>query len=388
MHIRWLVGAVLLCAMVFAARGPDPGYVRAYSDADHDDIDDAVEMDLAQRFRPTIWHSTDEGCPNPTPRPLLFRVRFPSVWGVRYMNYILINYVELYDDDCGINGHEGDNEPFEVWLQWNGSDWQYVGVSATAHYDTSFEKRTMSFDRVVWVGDDKHGHYADRNQCGIAFSTGDECDEGFTFLYSLYNVGEPYGWMLNNLGDVYQPWTGERVWDDSRFREAGVIRDQLAHNRFDAVVSAPGYWPCRSQCDQQLSDCINSNPPDPNMCYLQHQDCEGSCWYYNSWDDGYREYRPGSPPPPGGGTLIFYEHINFEGGSFSAGIGDIPFVGWDWNDRISSIWIPDGRTVVLYEHADFGGESLTLTTGVADLRNVGELGYGWWNDRVSSIRVF
>ena len=64
------------------------------------------------------------------------------------------------------------------------------------------------------------------------------------------------------------------------------------------------------------------------------------------------------------------------------------FVGWDWNDRISSLGIPAGKTVVLYEHSDFGGESITLTSSVSDLRDVGGLGYGWWNNQVSSIRIY
>jgi hypothetical protein len=64
----------------------------------------------------------------------------------------------------------------------------------------------------------------------------------------------------------------------------------------------------------------------------------------------------------GTATAWFYENINWCCNYFSIS-GDMAFVGWDWNDRISSLLIPPGRTVVLYEHANFGGASVSLTPG-------------------------
>ncbi len=62
-------------------------------------------------------------------------------------------------------------------------------------------------------------------------------------------------------------------------------------------------------------------------------------------------------PPPGGGgggdALGFWD-IDYSGGSFPAN-GDVSFVGWEWNDRISSIRVPPGRTVVLYQALELRG---------------------------------
>ncbi len=98
--------------------------------------------------------------------------------------------------------------------------------------------------------------------------------------------------------------------------------------------------------------------------------------------------QPPPPPPPSGGDPTMYEHIWFEGQSFASG-GDMWFVGWEWNDRMSSVHVPPGRTVVLYEHADFGGQSLVLTGDATDLRDhAGPSLDGTWNDVVSSIQIF
>jgi hypothetical protein len=95
----------------------------------------------------------------------------------------------------------------------------------------------------------------------------------------------------------------------------------------------------------------------------------------------------GHQPPGGGGGPSFYGDINFSGGAFSLS-SDSSFVGWDWNDRISSVIVPAGQTVTLYEHSDFGGQSLTLTSDAADLRQFAGPGPGnTWNDAVSSIRI-
>jgi pimeloyl-ACP methyl ester carboxylesterase len=95
-----------------------------------------------------------------------------------------------------------------------------------------------------------------------------------------------------------------------------------------------------------------------------------------------------STPQPSGDEATFYSDIEFSGGSLSTS-GDLSFVGWDWNDSVSSVHVPPGRTVVLYEHADFEGESLEISADDADLRNhAGPGPDGTWNDVASSIRVF
>ncbi len=83
----------------------------------------------------------------------------------------------------------------------------------------------------------------------------------------------------------------------------------------------------------------------------------------------------------------FYEDINYGGASFPAN-ADMSFVGWDWNDRISSLRVPVGLAVILYQNIDFGGASLTLTSDAPDLRAYpGPGADGTWNDAASSIRI-
>jgi pimeloyl-ACP methyl ester carboxylesterase len=85
---------------------------------------------------------------------------------------------------------------------------------------------------------------------------------------------------------------------------------------------------------------------------------------------------------------MFHSDIEFQGDTLTLP-ADLAFVGPEWNDRISSVHVPDGRTVVLYEHAEFGGESLTLSGDAIDLRMFpGPALDGTWNDAASSIRVF
>lgn len=92
-------------------------------------------------------------------------------------------------------------------------------------------------------------------------------------------------------------------------------------------------------------------------------------------------------PPPQAPQVEFFEHVGFGGGVLRTS-RDEAFVGWDWNDRISSVRVPAGRTVVLYEHADYGGASLTLSGDSGDLREHAGPGLdGTWNDVASSVQV-
>jgi hypothetical protein len=90
-------------------------------------------------------------------------------------------------------------------------------------------------------------------------------------------------------------------------------------------------------------------------------------------------------------TAVFFDNVLFGGDGFGATYGDMSFVGWDWNDRISSLRVPSGVSVTLYGDIDFGGDSITFTgpANIGDLRNYpGPGADGTWNDAVSSVRVF
>ena len=77
-----------------------------------------------------------------------------------------------------------------------------------------------------------------------------------------------------------------------------------------------------------------------------------------------------------------FEHENFntnngdeDGWSYRTSLR-ISYIGDDWNDQISSMFVHSG-TWRFYEHADFVGEHFDLPPGYHNVP-------GGWNDRVSS----
>lgn len=79
-------------------------------------------------------------------------------------------------------------------------------------------------------------------------------------------------------------------------------------------------------------------------------------------------------------ACTFYEHASFAGRREDAGEGNIPFVGPQWNDQISSIQCRPGCEVQVFADANYSG---------ATERYTGSVGFvgPFWNDRISSWRV-
>lgn len=97
--------------------------------------------------------------------------------------------------------------------------------------------------------------------------------------------------------------------------------------------------------------------------------------------DGGRDDYDGGRRGPGSREVCFYEHANFRGESFCAGIGDgTRLVSQFWNDRISSIRVGRRASVQVCEHENFGGWCETLRDDVREFR-------GRRNDAISSYRV-
>lgn len=88
---------------------------------------------------------------------------------------------------------------------------------------------------------------------------------------------------------------------------------------------------------------------------------------------------PYAPPE----SCLYYEHANFGGASRGIPLGVArPYVGDDWNDRISSVSCAPGCRLQTWEHRDFVGASKSFSTG-AVTSYVGDD----WNDRISSVKV-
>ncbi|MCP4345297.1 MAG: hypothetical protein GY795_07200, partial [Desulfobacterales bacterium] len=64
--------------------------------------------------------------------------------------------------------------------------------------------------------------------------------------------------------------------------------------------------------------------------------------------------------PHKGNYCTFYKHANKKGAYFHGKTGRHPFVGDNWNDEISSVWVRNGYAVTIYENAGYGGRSETL----------------------------
>lgn len=94
-----------------------------------------------------------------------------------------------------------------------------------------------------------------------------------------------------------------------------------------------------------------------------------------------RPYRP--PVIENRVPVTVFQDVHFEGASMRIYGEWTAERGYDfWNDRISSVYVPEGYRVILYEHSYFRGRRLVLESHWSAPR-----GETWWNDRISSIRV-
>ena len=99
--------------------------------------------------------------------------------------------------------------------------------------------------------------------------------------------------------------------------------------------------------------------------------------------------------------VIFYQHGNFRGKKLALGPGFYPNLhdtAYNFADRISSINFgstlevvgPEWGTIPLivdcYEHVEFQGRKITILRDIANLRDA--QGGTWFEDRISSIRIF
>ncbi len=269
----------VLIAAVLSAR------TFATTDDDNDGIDDSLEQALAENFFPSTHYHWNESCPDPDPSPVIFRARYGQATnGSLHTDYIIINYVILYNEDCGFDGHNGDNEALEVWLQWNGSDWEFRAVSATAHWGATCEDFTVSDDDVVWISKNKHGNYADYNECSCI---GSPCSsDGPTRDYVFYNAGEPDHHLLNGLGSVESYWSSEAIWTDPQFLSAGDIYYQMFNSNFWQPwwVPTPELEACDERAQERNDYCVEYIG-DPYYCEQSYAaDLDWCQQHYPGWD--------------------------------------------------------------------------------------------------------
>ena len=106
------------------------------------------------------------------------------------------------------------------------------------------------------------------------------------------------------------------------------------------------------------------------------------------WNDRISSLRRVNNGRRSGGTfdnrvigITVFADPNYSGQSASFR-DDMPnLVSFGWNDKISSIRIPNGETWELCQDVDYRNQCQVLSGDVADLRGMG------WNDRISSLRA-
>jgi hypothetical protein len=84
--------------------------------------------------------------------------------------------------------------------------------------------------------------------------------------------------------------------------------------------------------------------------------------------------------------VVLYADANYKGQSVALPVGtwyNMEQAGF-MNDVLSSIKIPLGYKVILYENPNASGNSTTLSASRSDLSS----GFGNWNDRASSIKIY
>lgn len=246
---------------------------------------------LAKRFAPTHYYTSNDACPGPD--IVIYRGRLLKYQGVENPNYIGINYVMLYDRDCGPIVANGDTEPYMVFLHYDPTigDWLFDGVSTTAHWGSICEFQDVGVTPNVFVQRDTHGNYTSTAKCAGQCAPLNGCDN-VVRPQSFYNVANPF---IDDLGVIYGPWSGETVWDNKPFCGsahttpcATTITPMLYLTHFIPASQPPESQACYDRCYADFRACERDCLGDPGcrqQCTDQWNGCNGFCRLIN-WDSG------------------------------------------------------------------------------------------------------
>jgi hypothetical protein len=227
------------------------------NDADHDQLDDAMELAWAQQYLPYLSISPQDDC---FTGGIVARVEpLP-------MGFVRIRYDVLYDTDCGIGGHIGDDERFAMIIDPRVAPPQgIVRIKAIAHKGSECNKESECGQcagqsacqtlvengtpwPAVWVSRDKHGNYVDRSStCKLGNTCLDDCDDNATrAALPVVNVGEPCYPLVHDLTTegfitAENGWANQALyhyapWGGQPFGQGGVIADDLTSPDFEIAA--------------------------------------------------------------------------------------------------------------------------------------------------------
>jgi polyhydroxybutyrate depolymerase len=233
---------------------PPPGSVTCEDpvDPDCDGIDQDLEDQMARDYLPFISHHPEEECPR---GGIVYRARKHPIDPTK----VFITYVTLYENDCGVGGHVGDDEVFGVTIDPAvPAPGGILAIKAIGHQGTACEQvtdcgtcegdnvcDTLEKDGapypVVFHSKDKHAGYAhddcnffcDNDGCGFAAAPAD---------LPMVNVGEPGARLVDNLTtegfiNAENGWTEQELfdfdpWAPGDFGSAGDVSDDLVDLAF------------------------------------------------------------------------------------------------------------------------------------------------------------
>ena len=226
-------------------------------DRDGDGLDDAWEHEIAQAYLPFLSLDPADGCPL---GGIVYRLRpHPLAPAL-----LLVTYDHLYQDDCGLGGHVGDNEVFGVTVDpARPPPAGILAIRAIPHQGTLCERatecgvcpgmpacETQQAGGVAWpvvyAALGKHGHYVFEAACDTTFCL-DMCTRAATAAaVPLVNAGEPTpaGHLTDNLTTggfitAANGWTALELmnfdpWDPmASFGDAGNVAGDLVDPAFE-----------------------------------------------------------------------------------------------------------------------------------------------------------
>jgi hypothetical protein len=226
----------------------------AASDGDLDGIDDAAEDALARNLFPVLSVHPQDDCPL---HGVLYRLSpHPAD-----PDLVTVWYVVLFQNDCGANGHVGDDEVFGVIADpaQRGAA-AILALRAISHQGTPCQNDTScgalpncgacatamkngESHPIVFPSRDKHGLFANEGTCDQSIV----CDFGGCQLATaaeppFVNAGEPMHPLVNDLtarGFITEAngWTEPSLqnfdpWGGMDFGGAGNVTDDLTDAAF------------------------------------------------------------------------------------------------------------------------------------------------------------
>ena len=231
-------------------------------DDDGDGLDDAYELEVATTYLPFIALSPDDDC---TRSGLLVRVRPHPADPTK----LLVLYDHLFETDCGLNGHTGDNEMFGVAIDPAlPAPGGILAIKTASHQNTPCERVTQCVNKtacgtdsrtacdlatidgvaypVLYASKDKHGQYATKSSCGFG-TCFDQCEANTTpHRPPIANAGEPGRPLITDLtaqGFITSAngWTKAELmnldpWGAPDFGGAGNIAEDLIDPTFEAAL--------------------------------------------------------------------------------------------------------------------------------------------------------